>query len=886
MHPTFLTALTQAVADGDLTTFVHKHQVELATIGALKAHAATFYFSEPNEALRISELAYAASLCLPAPAPALGRWALANALLHTSRLTEADSLYRQARHDYLAAGDKLEAARMGVGHVAVLAYLGQPEAGLELASQIKPVLEAAARTSRADRDRLAGLLLNMGVPYELAGRYEESLAVTKQLIQTAEELEDDLLVAQAHHNHAHALVQLGAFDEALVHYAQAEQTFRRQRIHADWARLCINRGNLLAKLERFDEAKAAQAQARALLHESSELVQLRQRLALAQAQVYLLSQTPLEPAILTDLQEAQHAFAQHGPLVDEGLALVLLARAYLQQGEQARARQTLEQASRLVAHHPDSTLAYQVWHGLGQVAQQAGQPAEAVEHYQAALQQIESVRHALQIEQYRAAFLTDKLQVYQDLAALYLQQNNLAAAFEVVERAKSRLVTEKLAARLQAEANSATRSPDPIVQSLAQKLTTHLLQLDALYEEIARLHRQSGEAGSGGLDDGCSVRVQTLENQVQTLTHLIQQRQPLFSNLVTGQTVSLETLQSMLSEAIFLQYHMLNRRFAVFLVDRNGLRGQLLLGRVEQVEQAHVALTTALERLLNLVVRHGPGRALRNLPQLLADANQQLQSLHALLVAPLLNWLPIGAPLIISPAGLLYYLPFQAFFDGQTHLIERHPISYAPSATVLDFCQRVQVNNQQVLLCGYADDQLPAVAVELATLQQLFPAATCLQQTAATTVDFLAQAPQARLIHLVAHATFRVDNPMLSSIHLADRRLTMSEVARLALNAELVTLSGCETGRGQLRGTDLLSLAGGFLGAGARALLVSLWRVEDQATARLMAHFYQARLAGEDHAQALRSAQLALLQQGRTGDNAERLYAHPAYWSPFILIGR
>ena len=126
---------------------------------------------------------------------------------------------------------------------------------------------------------------------------------------------------------------------------------------------------------------------------------------------------------------------------------------------------------------------------------------------------------------------------------------------------------------------------------------------------------------------------------------------------------------------------------------------------------------------------------------------------------------------------------------------------------------------------------------------------------------------------------------MLSALALADRGLTLAEIARLPLDADLVVLSGCETGYGQLRGADLLSLAGGFLGAGARSLLVSLWRVEDQAAAQIVQHFYQSLLAGRSRSAALRDAQLALLEQGRNGTSATSLYGHIAFWAPFFLLG-
>ena len=100
-----------------------------------------------------------------------------------------------------------------------------------------------------------------------------------------------------------------------------------------------------------------------------------------------------------------------------------------------------------------------------------------------------------------------------------------------------------------------------------------------------------------------------------------------------------------------------------------------------------------------------------------------------------------------------------------------------------------------------------------------------------------------------------------------------------------MTLSGCETGRGRLHGADMIGLASGFLAAGARSLLVSLWRVDDRATAGLMRVFYQALRAGRGRAAALREAQLALLNSGRTHTDAIGLYRHPAYWAPFILLG-
>jgi CHAT domain-containing protein len=109
----------------------------------------------------------------------------------------------------------------------------------------------------------------------------------------------------------------------------------------------------------------------------------------------------------------------------------------------------------------------------------------------------------------------------------------------------------------------------------------------------------------------------------------------------------------------------------------------------------------------------------------------------------------------------------------------------------------------------------------------------------------------------------------------------VTDVFNLELNASLVTLSACESGASAAGGGDeLVGFSRAFLYAGAASLLMSLWRVEDQATAHLMDRFYQALLDDQRKAGALRQSQLALLR----GNEGYR-YRHPYFWAPFVLIG-
>lgn len=107
------------------------------------------------------------------------------------------------------------------------------------------------------------------------------------------------------------------------------------------------------------------------------------------------------------------------------------------------------------------------------------------------------------------------------------------------------------------------------------------------------------------------------------------------------------------------------------------------------------------------------------------------------------------------------------------------------------------------------------------------------------------------------------------------------EVLNLSLNANLVTLSACETGLGKLsRGEGLIGLTNAFLYAGASSVLVSLWSV-DESTGLIMKYFYQNLKDGMNKTKALQKAKLSLLETHKKGMS----FAHPFLWAPFVLMG-
>ncbi|MFO7843711.1 MAG: CHAT domain-containing protein, partial [Bacteroidales bacterium] len=147
-----------------------------------------------------------------------------------------------------------------------------------------------------------------------------------------------------------------------------------------------------------------------------------------------------------------------------------------------------------------------------------------------------------------------------------------------------------------------------------------------------------------------------------------------------------------------------------------------------------------------------------------------------------------------------------------------------------------------------------------------------------------------KFLHFATHGIVNTENPELSGIFLAqdstlneDGILYSGEIYNLELNADLTVLSACETGLGKIKkGEGLIGLTRALLYAGSKNIIVSLWKVADESTSDLMVDFYKNLLEEEREKQAFSHA----LQQAKLKMINEEKYAHPFYWSPFILIGK
>lgn len=268
------------------------------------------------------------------------------------------------------------------------------------------------------------------------------------------------------------------------------------------------------------------------------------------------------------------------------------------------------------------------------------------------------------------------------------------------------------------------------------------------------------------------------------------------------------------------------------------------------------------------------------------------QSLGAMVFDPLVPYLGGRKRLIVVAHDVLSIVPFQMLrsaAEPASYLAASYTISYAPSASTLRALRRARSRPRPMEFLGLApvcDDDLPKTRDEVTRIAGAFggKATIRLAGEAKKTDLFALRTGDYRFVHFATHGLCNVADENGSALVMNGTRpsemmLYTYEIADLALDADLVVLSACETGLGVVtHGEGLLGLTRAFLCAGADSVCASLWKVDDEATSELMVRFYGHVRSGDSPVDALRKAQLALLDDPRWCD--------PVYWAAFVLVGK
>ncbi len=294
------------------------------------------------------------------------------------------------------------------------------------------------------------------------------------------------------------------------------------------------------------------------------------------------------------------------------------------------------------------------------------------------------------------------------------------------------------------------------------------------------------------------------------------------------------------------------------------------------------------------------------------EVQNELNSLYQLLIAPIEDWLPEDpqSKVIFIPDGPLNFISFAALKnpDNQKYLVEEHTLLTVPNIRTLLLSLRERSDNQnsygnrKALIVGNPDpmpdslESLPGAEAEVIAITNLlnnngFDIEQRIRRKAKKERIIKNMDEGAEIIHLATHGIINTgDGQQFSSrrstlgpteasgsIALAKEYLDASEIFNITLpNTDLVVLSACNTGVGELAPGGVIGLPFSFTAAGASSVLMSLWNVPDAPTAKLMTNFYEYWLNGRNKAQALRLAMIDMIQEYPNS---------PKNWAAFTLVG-
>lgn len=281
--------------------------------------------------------------------------------------------------------------------------------------------------------------------------------------------------------------------------------------------------------------------------------------------------------------------------------------------------------------------------------------------------------------------------------------------------------------------------------------------------------------------------------------------------------------------------------------------------------------------------------------QMIAKYRESAHELYQILWQPFAQYLTDQQPVTIIPVNELGYVPFGALlkkretdnkFKNYSYLIKEHPICFAYSATILFDVEQPSVNKDKITFLGIAPvfenhaDFDDLSEEEVLNINKLFPGRVLLREKATRNAFFL-EAPKADIVHLCTHASIR-KAPFDAQFELYDGPINISEIDTMGMPIEMIVLSACETGIGELeKGEGILSLSRWFTRLGCRSIISSLWKVNEQSTTQIMEVFYQMLAQNTSKDIALQQAQRKFL----SSENLDHGDAHPYFWAGFLQYG-
>lgn len=729
-------------------------------------------------------------------------------------------------------------------------------------------------------------LNNLGVLYRNLGQYKKALKYFTQALAIDREIGDRKGESSDLGNMGIAYSDLGQYEKALLYYKEALAIGKGIGFQSGVGDDLSNLGNLYHELGEYEKALEYYEQALAIENEI-------------------------------------------GDRRGEGNILNNMGVVYRDLGRYTKAKKMFSASMKLFREigAPESLWSPQV--ELAGIEAKLGETDTAADFYELAINTVETIRGSLTKKDVKTSYMKNKIYLYNQFIELLLNlhqnhpdQEYDCKAIEIFERKQGRIFLEEMG---KSGAKNFASIPDRILDKEKE--------LDA---RLVLLQKHRADEGSKPEKDRNMKRIRELETQIEAVKAEQQQLQeeiktdyPDYYALKYPKPVSLKELQKnvLRPSEMMLIYSVMEGSTCLWAISKDHFA-------LHPLETNEKDLVEKVEIYRNLGIAPS-GRDLRGkVIHLKTQEKYEIPDLYALLFTKAVRKAITSAKTIyIIPTGPLYMLPFEALKNEHgKYLIEDHALAYLSSASLLKILRDAQARKKEKAehpLLAFADPvygekaatsdairsmrnesyrsfmdseftPLPETEDEVRTIKDILKAPDqskplWLGQKASRSSVFKLNQSQTlddyRYLVFACHGVLpdditRITQPALVLSHpdpttQENGFLTMVDVFGLSLNADLVTLSACNTGRGKtVKGEGIMGLTRAFMYAGTPAVTVTLWSVESHSAKALNVGFFKNLKEGKSRAEALREIKLAMLR----GAFGER-WKQPYFWAPVVMFG-
>jgi CHAT domain-containing protein len=770
------------------------------------------------------------------------------------------------------------------------------------------------------------LLSNIGTTYLRNNEPQKALEMLYESVSISVKREDILNHSRALNLIGNVYENLGDINRALTYYSQAlekAQEISQENFVADAFNNLGKANYALGENQKAAEFfQKAVVTARKINNKRQEAVSLGN---LGQTFFALSNQTKA----LELLTESLNVNRSLSDKIGEAATLKKFGKIYLTIGATEKAIEYFNQSLEIYRALEDTQNLAETLLLSAKAENKKGNVDAAQVKTEEAISLIEKIRARVQTAELRDSFSAN----LQDYYAFYIEllmarhkrapdKNFAALALQANERARARGLLNLLA-----ESNADIRQGADV--KLLEKESDLKNLLSARLENLTKVLNGKTEA----------EQTLKLKNEIEQIRAEYEQTQaqiraasPRYAALTQPKTLSLKEIQSEVldTDSVLLEYALGETKSFLWIVTKNNFQTIELPSR-EKIEATAKQVYDALTARNKQVKFETADERRERIEFADADFISHSKDLSRMIFASAAS-VSGNQRLLVVADGALQYIPFSVLLNGEKYLIESNEIVNLPSASALAGLRK-EMNgrlNPAKTLAIFADpifeknderfasitnknkakpqfqtvaarnltreglelSRLPFTRREAELVGSLVPSN---QQT--KRLDFEAnrqfvlssELSNYRYIHFATHGFINSQTPELSSIVLSlfdengaeqDGFLRVGDIYNLKLNAEMVVLSGCRTGLGrEIKGEGLVGLTRGFMYAGARRVAVSLWDVNDEATADLMGRFYREMLGTKklSPSASLRQAQISMIR--------DKNWSSPYYWSAFILQG-